>query len=650
VNGLDLPIVGVVPSTFVGTGPDISVFATNLWLPDSAQDVLYPDSAKRRHDRADRRLKILMRAHLGVTLAEARNSVEALGRDLERAYPDATRDRRMTVDYEETMRRKPFVMISALSLSVAGLVLLIACANVAGLLLGRSEARRQEIAVRLAMGASRGRLVRQVLVESALLSVMGAAAGLLLAACVGRLATALTPASPIPVTLDLRLDVRLFAFTLIAACVAVPAFGLTPALLAARRDVFPILKGSADASRAGGFRTGLRGALVAGQVALSLALVVASGLLVRSYLNTTNSDIGFARRPMVFGILAPPVAGYTATQTQQFFGQLLERLNGTPGVTATALAAHIPLNGLIGGGAMEQVVVPGQEPPAGQPAFAIRRNVVSAGYFNAMGVPLLRGRDFALSDRRDSMRVAIINQTMAKRFWPNAEAVGQHISLMPDANSGSATDCEVIGVARDSKYVSINEPAEPYLYLAYAQTRHGEMSVIVRGQNESTLSATLRSAIADIGPSVPVSQLTTLTEHLHLAMIGERVLAGLVTGVGAIALFLSVIGLYGVVAFAVARRTREIAIRIALGATRTQVIGEVLKQGGRFAAAGTVVGLLLAAAVGRVLSSGLYGVSGSDPLTFAGSVVAIGLVVMAASYVPARRAVRIDPIAALRCE
>ena len=649
LNLTDVAIVGVIPSGFNGTDL-ISIFATDVWVPIGVARTLAPGGSLRLEARDRREMTLLARLNRGTTLEQARAEIVALGTHLARQFPDTDRGRRFIVDYEEAVRRSVPAKMMTVSLAVVGLVLLIACANVAGLLLGRSQTRRNEVAIRLALGASRGRVVRQLLTESAVLSVAGACLGLLVTFWLLRALPALIPAGPLPIAIDLRLDPRVLAFTLLAALFAAPVFGLTPALLASRPDIFPVLKDGGEPRRPGRGRISLRSVLVVGQISVALALLVCSGLLMRSYRNTRGVDPGFVARPMALATVVPQAVGYDNQQTRQFFARLLDRLAATPGVERAAISRHMPLNALYGSGSRRKVALPGQAATGGNDTPAFRYNVVTPGYFDTMGLQLLGGRDFATTDRAESSRVVIVNQTMARQLWGSGDVVGRHVLLLADDVGGKASDCEVVGIARDAKYLQLNEAPEGYFYLPYSQAPAGEVTVIARGTNEALLARTLRREVTALDRAVPVTQVTTLSAQLQTATIAEQMEATLVTSVGAAGLFLSMIGLYGIVSFAVARRTREIGVRMALGARPADVVADVLKQGARYALIGGCLGLVFAAGAAQLMRSTLYGVSVTDPLAFGGATVVVILVALAAAYLPARRAARIDPIAALRCD
>jgi putative ABC transport system permease protein len=645
LNRVDCAIVGVMPAAFRGmtppNGPDV-------WVPLLLSSSLRAGPGPVTDSRGWRRLTLFARLAPQATLSQARAVVDALASHLAQAYPDTNRDRRFTIEYEEAQRRGSFTSVALISLAVVGLVLLIACANVAGLLLGRSEARRGEIAMRLALGATRGRLVRQLLTESAVLSLMAAAAGLALTFGMIALLPALVPPTPVTLSFDFRLDPRVLAFTLTVALLAAPVFGLAPALLASRRDILPVLKGDSGASRFGWRRFHPRTVLVVGQIAVSLALLASSGLMLRSYFNTYRIDPGFVPRPMIFCTLAPQTVGYNDVQSRDLYRRLLDRLAAVPGVERVSMASNLPLDSLFGGGAKLKVAILGHEPPAGEEAFSFRSSVVEPGYFDTMGIRLLKGRDFAAGDRTGAAGAVIVNQTFARRFWPQGDPIGQGIRLLPQDPGGSVTEYQIVGVVQDVKHLSFGETPAPYVYRPFAQAMRGQMTVIVRGPNEASMAAAFRRELGALDRAMPALLVTTIGAHLRLASIAEQAVASILSVVSGIGLFLSTIGLYGVISFFVMRDRREIGIRIALGARPADVVARVLTQGGRLAVVGSVIGLGLAAAAGRLLRGALYGVSGTDPIVFGIVTCLVIGVALAASYLPARRAAAVDPAVTLR--
>jgi len=642
LNTQDFTVIGVMPAGFDGTQP---VLATDLWLPLAASSLLDPRSPLTADTR--RRLTVIARLAPGASLAEARAEIASLSPRLPGGPAAGDQPRHLTVEREETLRQRPAALLGGSTIAIVSLVLLIACANVAGLLLGRAEARRTEVAIRVAMGASRIRLVRQLLTESAVVSILAGAAGVLLAWWLVRLIPALIPAMPIALTFDFRIDRRVLAYTLTVALAAAPLFGLVPALVASRPDLTPLMKGGPSGGR--GFRrVSLRHVLVVCEVAVALVLLIASGLFVRSFMAARGIDPGFTPRPMIFSSMTPAVIGYSAAQSREFYAALLSRLEAIPGIERASMVRHLPLNALYGGGATYQVHVPGHDESPGEP-LRIRYNVVEASYFDTMGVPIVAGRAFAASDRGDGPAVAIINQTMARRFWRGKDPVGRYFTLV--LGETATRECRVAGVARDGKYLQINERPAPYFYLPFGQHFAGEMTVIARYRGEpGAMVSAFRREVQALDPAMPTFQVVTLDEHLRLALFAERVLAALMGVLGGLGLLLSVVGLYGIVSHVVARRTREIGIRIAVGASSRQVVCAVLADGARLTAIGLVIGVLLAFLSMEIARSTLNGVSPHDPVVYGVVVFLVLAVALAATWVPARRAARIDPVATLRAD
>ncbi len=649
LNSTTCTVVGVLPAEFTGTDP---ILPPELWVPTMLWPTLHGGLAATLDAKTGTPFTVLARLRDGATIAQAGGEVAALGASLAERDPDSHKNWRLVTEYEQAARRRRLGRIGALSLVAVDLILLLACANVAGLLLGRAEARRPEVAVRIALGANRRRLIRQLLTESALLSLAGAVAGSLLAFWLLRLVPSLIPAMPLTFNLDFRLDLRVLAGTLAVALLAAPVFGLFPALLASRPDVVPLLKGAASDAAKRRWQVTPRNLLVVGQIAVSLALLVSSALLARSFVNQSQIDPGFVPRPMVFSTMSPGAVGYDRIRTGDFYRRLLERLAATPGVERATMARHLPLNDLFGGGATAGVAIPGFETRADAQPLRFRFNVVETGYFETMGIRLVRGRDFQPGDGPNAQAVMLINQTMARRFWPNEDPIGRHVMVTTGSAAAAPRDCEIVGVAQDGKYLTLNEPPEPYFYLPYAQQPWGEMTVIARVSTDArAMTGVLRREVAELDAAMPVMQVTTIDEHMESALVGQRAVAVLVGALGGFGLLLSIIGLYGVVAFLVSRRTREIGIRMALGARREDVIRGVVLLGGRLAVVGIAIGLGLAAWVmSRLSQEAVYGLSRFDPLTYAATSALVLLTALAGSYVPARRASRVDPIAALRSE
>jgi predicted permease len=648
LNSTSCTIVGVLPAEFGGTEP---VLAPEVWVPTMLWPALSGGSAATLDATDGRSFTVVARLRDGVTMAQAAGEAATLGASLAERRPDTHKNWRLVTEYEQAARRHRLEKIGTLSLVAVDLILLLACANVAGLLLGRAEARRPEVAVRIALGASRARLVRQLLTESALLSLAGAAAGSLLALWLLRLVPSLIPAMPITFNLDFRLDLRVLAGTLAVALLAAPVIGLFPALLASRPDVVPLLKGAASGTVGRRGRVAPRNILVVGQIAVSLALLVSSALLTRSFLNQRQIDPGFVPRPMVFSTMAPGAAGHNGVRTREFYQRLLERLEATPGVERATMVGHLPLNNLFGGGASAEVVIPGFDLPAASESLRFRFNVVGTGYFGTMGIRLVRGREFVASDGPEAQAVVLINQTMARRFWPDQDPIGRHLIVATINGAAMRRDCEIVGVVQNGKYLNLNEPPEPYFYLPYAQQPRGEMTVIARVSTDArAMAAVFRRVVADLDPAVPIMQVTTIDEHMQTALVGQRAVAVLVGALGGFGLLLSVVGLYGVVAFLVSRRTREIGVRMALGAGRGAIFREAVLHGVTIAVAGVVIGEVLAIPTSRALASVQAGIRPAAPSLHVAAAVIWVAVAFVACYLPASRASRVDPMEALRHE
>lgn len=637
-------IVGIVPAGFAGTDP---ILAPDVWVPAMAWPAFNRGVEETLHARERRELTMLARLAPGASLEQARAELASLAGNLEKGR-DENRPA-FILEYEQAARRRPVAILGMLAFAVSALVLLVACANVAGLLLGRAETRSREVALRLAFGASRRRLVRQLLTESMVLAFLAAIAGLALAALAIRLLPALVPTTGLPLTFDFRVDHRLFAATLLVAVCAVPCFGLAPALLASRRDLLPLLKG--EAVVAGRARLPVRRLLVVIQISAAVVLLVATGFLLQSFFRARQVDPGFARRPMVFATIIPGAVGYTQAQNREYYRLLRERVSALPGVEAVSLARHIPLNSLYGGGTSVPVTIPGHEPAAGTEAPRFRYNTVTPGYFYTMGTPLLRGRDFSESDAAGAPGVAIVNETMARQFWPNGDAVGHSFEIPGGGNQAPSRRLQVVGVARDAKYITLTESPMPYFYLPLLQDPRGEVTFVARFSPDRTQAvAMLRREMLSVDPAVPILQIVTLDDHMHSALAVERAVTTLVAGVGVLGLGLSLVGLYGVISFLVARRTRDIGIRMALGARQRHVVGQVLREGVWLALAGIAIGSAAAAAVMKVAARVIYGVNPKDPMVFLATAAVVMAVALTASWLPARHAARVDPLAALREE
>jgi predicted permease len=619
-----LVIVGVAPPRFRGLDFHMPV---DVWLPLS--------STTRPRDLVNReagRFEIVLgRLRAGASLERARGELDALGRRLAAIYPATNKDRVFSAYAYATERLKAGLFLSSFVVGLVSLVLLVACANVAGLLLAAAEARRKEIAVRLSLGAGRSRIVRQLLTESVVLGLLGAGAGLLF----GYALTRLTVQPPVGIRLDygVAMDWRVFVYAVGLSASTALLFGLAPALRASRRDLVSELKTQAgDAGR--GRSLSLRNSLVVGQIAVTQFLVAATVLCVRSYVNVQTIHPGFdPGRNVIFAQLAPTAAASGTPAGPGAFQEMTDRLRGVPGVLQVSGAAAIPLSGS-GDGIRQKVLLPGEteETP-------VRNNFVAPSYFTVMGTRLLRGRDF---DARDvaAGKTAIVNKALARRLADRGDAVGHWIRV-------DAVDREVIGVVEDGKYSSLRETVTPFMFLPSPSPRFVALST---SGDPTTVCEDVRRTIARAAPQLRVVNFVTLKQNMRFATYLDRTAAALLAVLGVLGAFLAAVGLYGVVSQSVARRTREIGIRLSLGAAPRRVLAMVVGEGFRLAMAGVALGLVATVAGAVAASSLLFGVEPADPFSYACSAAVVLAIATLACHVPGRRASRVDPAAALRSE
>lgn len=655
LNGHDFSIVGIAPKNFVGTE---EAFPREIWIPLTMNSQVKASFANARSgpnlltDRGTRWLDVMARLKPGITLRQAQAGMEVKASQLALAHPETNANRHIVLYAAGNGRpvfRTMLRPVTGLLLAVVGLVLLIACANVANLLLARTTLRRKEIAIRVTLGATRGRLIRQLLTESVLLSCFGGFVGLLLSTWITYVLVALKPAVPMPLNVYFHTDWRVLAFTLLLSVVTGIVFGLAPALQASKHELVPALKNEMDALSNKHGLFSLRSLLVVGQVSISLVVLIAAGLFLKSLRHAQAVDPGFDSTNVLTLTINAGAQGYDGTKATMFYQQLVERVAILPGVQAVSIAQSAPLSYFYSPALASPTVVEGRELPSGENPPIVGNNTVAPNFFQTLGIPLLKGRDFTTLDRDGAPRVAIINQMMAQRFFPNDDPIGRRLHLM--RRGGQQVSCEIVGIARDSKYRSLGEESTPYVFLPFLQNPQPVMTLHVRTIGDpGETTAAVRRELQSLDPNLPPFNVMPLVENINISLFPARFGALLLGGFGVLALLLASVGIYGVMSYGVSERTHEMGIRMALGARATDVLRLVIYQGMTPALIGVVAGAALAGLSTRVVASYLYGVSATDPLTFGGVASSLIGVALLACYIPARRATKVDPLVALRYE
>jgi putative ABC transport system permease protein len=648
LNNRAYQVIGIAPETFLGTK-----FALQLdfWVPISMAEELRRNPGI-LNERGSHWMNVIGRLKPGVSIAQASAEMSAIAARLNQAYPDyranTTQAKVMTeVDGRFEEDSAVFKSAGAIAMAIVGLILLIACANVANLMLARAAARRKEIGIRLALGANRARLIRQLLTESMLLSVLGGGLGLLLAFWVTDLMQGFVPVLEYNIVTNFfALDSRALIFTLVITLGTGLIFGLAPAWHSSNPDVVPVLKGDPEAASRGKRRAfTLRNALVVAQVSLSLVVLVCGGLFIKSFRKAQTMDPGFDNRNGLLLSLSPTLIGYEEEQARGFYRQAIERVSHVPGVEAAAFTRTLPLGD--SSNSSGPILKEGETLARGTAGRNIMNNVVSAGYFKTMQIPFVEGRDFDDRDQPKTQRVIIINQQMAQILWPGESAVGKRIFIGAESRNA----LEVVGVVKTGKYRNLAEDPKPFFYYTMGQLRPTTMALVVRGSTDPrSLVGAIRGQIQALDRRVPIFAIKTMEEHMTYALWAPSMAATFSLAFGVLAILLSAVGLYSVMAYVVSQRTREVGIRMALGADRGDVMKMITQQGMRLAAIGVGIGLVLSLALAQVLSSLLIGVSGYDVPTFILVPVLLAVVALVACYLPARRATKVDPLVALRYE
>jgi predicted permease len=653
IRGNPYTIVGVAPESFTGMVP---VLAPELWIPVSSSleiepigmhDTVPSPGTNRLDKRGDRWLFVRARLKPGKSAAEAEANLKVLTARLEEANPQTNKNRRAVVRPTSDVHFHPAADSTILPIAgglmfVVGLVLLTACANVASVLLARASGRQREIGIRLALGASRGRLVRQLVTEALVMSLIGAVVGVLLALWVTSIVSSLDLPLPFPLAFNLKIDARVLLFTMSAALLAALLAGLAPAVQASRPALVGELRGDRPMGRAGR-RWTLRDVLVAGQMAVTAALLVVAALLTRTLVAAEHTNVGFPVEKIALVSTDTTMVQYTPERSRQFFEEGVARLKTIPGVEAAALATRVPFS--INYNRWE-VWIPDHHRP-GDHGDVIDMTAVSPDYFDTVGVSLVEGRGFTNDDRPNTPWVAVANETFARRYWPGQSAVGK--TFRSRVSDGPVF--QIVGVAADHKVLTVGEPPTAFLHVALNQRPSKYAAFVARTRRDaSTLLQDMRRELLSLEPNLVFVENQTMEAEVSATLFPVRASAWLLSGVGVTAMVLAAVGLYGVIAYSVARRTREIGVRMALGARPALVVGLVMQHGLLLAVAGIAAGCIMAAAAAGLIAGALYGVHPSDPLSwFAAIVIVLGVAALA-NFVPAWRAARVDPSIALRTE
>jgi putative ABC transport system permease protein len=646
LNSREFTIIGVAASQMPQTEP---LFPADLWVPMMMQAQAMPGQAHKLTSRSDTWLSVFGRLRSEVTLTQARAELDTWARRLEQSYPVENRRIVLPVLTEQDSRARQLPGAAPLGwglLGVVALVLLIACANIASLLLARALARQREFAIRASVGASRTRLVRQLLTESLLISLIGGLGGLAVASAATRGLLALTPPLPIEIAVDAGIDVRVLLFTLVLSVGTGLLLGILPTIRSVKQDLTSALKHGDAGTRRTRTRMLARDVLVVGQIAVSLILLIAAGLCVRSLQQAQHISVGFDPDNRLLATVDVGRAGYSQEQGVTFQTRLLEEVRALPGIVAASFTAHPQLGpGYLGDG---RLYVEGETPVPDDRRPVVYYDKVAPRYFEAMGTPLLSGRDFTEQDRVGIRRVGIVNETLARGIGRGESPIGKRLRL---SDAPTAPWIEIIGVVPDGKYQSLGEPSQRHLYLPSLQNFHSAMTLVLHtwGDPRSYMQP-VRSLVQKLDPDLPVTDVRTMNEHLGFALYPARVSALLFTISGVLGLLLAMIGVYGLLAFVVRQRTREVGIRIALGARSQDVVWLIARNTMLLLAAGLGLGLLAAYAATGMMASLLYGLDARDPLTFVAAPLFLLLTALAATAVPARQASRVDPLVALRAE
>ena len=646
LNATPYTVIGVAPHGFKGTFTFGN--AEQVWVPVSMYPRILSGFVKDNfNDRRFLTTTVIGRLRDGVNLGGAEASLKTIASNLERAFPkdNASRSVALTPLADAAVgvnNRTQIVLAGGLMMGVVSLVLLIACVNLANLLLAQAARREKEIGLRAALGASQGRVMRQLLTESFVLAILSGAVGLAIAYGGRAVLWSFRPPFILDGDIDLSFDSHVLFFTLSVALLTAVVIGLVPAIKAAKPNLIEVLKVGGRGGTVGWTRSPFRSLLVVTEIALALVALVGAGLFIRSMQNAQRIDPGFESKNLFVFAFDLGALHYEEGRAQQYFRTAIDRAKTSPGIESATIASNFPL----GGGLARTVFPEGQNEASGYRGTLTQLDDIAPNFFETLGIPLLLGRGFTDADRKDTKQVAIVSEAMAKQFWPNENAVGKRFHFF-----GEETLREVVGVARNTVVNVIGEEPQPLAYLPLTQDYAPAVTMQVRtkGQPQAVI-AEVRSQVQSLDTNLALTNLNTIGELIDQGLWAPRMGAVLLTGFGGVALLLAVVGVYGVLSYSVNQQAREIGIRMAMGAQSGRILRLVVGQGMRLAIAGLVIGTLIALAATRVLSSLLFGVSAHDPLIFGGVSLILATAAILACYIPARRATKVDPTIALRYE
>ena len=643
INQTPLTIIGVAPEGFHGSYAGLDF---DFWVPLTMYGQMTHTGTWMLRDRNTRNFSLLARLAPGVSLEQARSEVQSFARRLAELDADSNQGIGATVIpvWESHFGTQSMLLTPvAILMGSGGVVLLIVCANLANLLLARATGRRQEFSIRLALGANPGRLFKQLLTETLLMALIGSAFALILAKWLGEALRWLLPAVAWPVMVAPALDGNVFMFTTVLGLVVTLLAGLLPALHSSRANISETLKQGGRSGTSSVHAMRWRGLMVISEVALAVVAMVGAALFLRSFEHSRAIDPGFSPDGVALAAFDFSTTGYNAQQTDNFCRRLRERLEQQPGVTAVSYDDSVPLG--FHGGNWETLEVEGYVPGPNE-NMKIYRDLISPGYFDSMKIPLVEGRDFDWRDDATALKVMIVNQEFVRRFLPNRNVIGHKVH-------GWGEWFTIIGVAKDSKYHRVTENPQPYFYIPVRQIFRPEYGLTFHVRTSASVNeaiAAVRREAAAIDPAVTIFDAQSMTEYISASLYGAKISASLLSLLSGIGLLLAAMGLYGVMAYSVAQRTREFGVRVAMGAKPRDIVRLILRESGTLTISGMAAGLILAALAARLVANAMYGISPMDPLTYAAVGFVLAAVGVAASYIPARRAAKIDPIVALRYE